>query len=90
MMNGSRSDSVLRGHDGVDEDDGEDQHQSQLSECLRLLLGFRTKADREVLWNAHFPETGGDGAERLAQRRFRFGADANDPLLILPLDFGWS
>ena len=39
---------VLRRHDGVDEQDGEDQHDLQLVERARLLLDFGAEPDREV------------------------------------------
>ena len=40
---------VLRRHDRVDEDDGEDQHELQLAERLGLLLDFVAEPDGEVL-----------------------------------------
>ena len=47
---------VLRRHHGVDEQDGEDQHELQLLERLRLLLDLGAEADGEVGRHADLAE----------------------------------
>ncbi len=92
MMNGSFSDSVLRGHDRVDEHQRQQQHRAQLIECLGLLLDLGAEADRKVLGKKpeQLRQLGVDGIDRLAQVRFGVGADIRDTLLVLPLNLRWA
>ncbi len=77
---------VLRRHDGVDEDEREDQHHPQLIERLGLFLDLGAEPDVEVLRHAELRQPRLDRLHRVAQGGFGLGADRDDALLILPLD----
>ena len=62
------------------------EHELQLAERLGLLLDFVAEADREALRHLDLGQPRLHRGDAFAQRRFDFGVDALNALLVLPLD----